>query len=69
VIFGRGQSQGSAPRTGSQDELVDRLLYADELAQRLVLLEALQSGQLRKSEAGDLLRLVERLESVAGGKS
>jgi hypothetical protein len=45
------------------------LLDADEMERRRLLLIALQTGELRKSEAGDLLRLVERLESVSGRSS
>jgi hypothetical protein len=45
------------------------LLDADEMERRRLLLIALQTGELRKSEAADLLRLVERLESVSGRSS
>jgi hypothetical protein len=65
VVFGKDRAKASPVRTGAQDELVDRLLDADELQRRQFLLEALQSGQLKKSEAADLIRLVERLESVS----
>jgi hypothetical protein len=49
-----------------QSALVEMLLDADELERRRLLLVALQTGELKKSEASDLLRLVDRLESVAG---
>jgi hypothetical protein len=65
VVFGRDRAKVDSVRTGAQDELVDRLMNADEVGRRQLLLEALQSGQLKKSEAADLIRLVERLESVA----
>jgi hypothetical protein len=65
VVFGRDRAKGGSVRTGAQDELVDRLMNADEVERRQLLLEALQSGQLKKSEAADLIRLVERLESVS----
>jgi hypothetical protein len=65
VIFGKDRAKVGSVRTGAQDELVDRLMNADEVERRQLLLEALQSGQLRKSEAADLIRLVERLESVS----
>ena len=42
------------------------LLDAGDLDRRRLLLMALQTGELKKSEANDLLRLVERLESVSG---
>jgi hypothetical protein len=65
VVFGRDRAKGGAVRTGAQDELVDRLMNAGEVERRQLLLEALQSGQLKKSESADLIRLVERLESVS----
>jgi hypothetical protein len=46
--------------------LVEMLLDADDLERRRLLLIALQTGELKKSESADLLRLVERLESVSG---
>jgi hypothetical protein len=36
----------------------------DELGRRRILLLALQTGELRKSEAADFLRLLYRLESA-----
>jgi len=45
---------------------MEMLLDADELERRQLLLMALQTGELKKSEAGELLRLVDRLESVSG---
>ncbi len=47
--------------------LVELLLGADEVERKRLLLLALQTGELRKSEAADLLRLVDRLEAVSGG--
>lgn len=46
--------------------LVELLLDADEVERKRLLLLALQTGELRKSEAADLLRLVDRLEAVSG---
>jgi hypothetical protein len=46
--------------------LVEQLLGADEVERKRILLVALQTGELRKSEAADLLRLVDRLEAVSG---
>jgi hypothetical protein len=56
-------------RLAAQSSLVEMLLGADELERRRLLLMALQTGELRKSEAAELLRLVERLESVASSGS
>ena len=65
MVFNRKQSADEQSRNDAQAALVERLLGADELERRRLLLVALQTGELRKSEAGDLLRLVERLESVS----
>jgi hypothetical protein len=66
VVFNRKQSTNEENRSDAQSELVESLLRADELERKRLLLVALQTGQLKRSEAGDLLRLVERLESVSG---
>jgi hypothetical protein len=65
VVFNRKQGADEQSRNDAQSALVERLLHADELERRRLLLAALQTGELKKSEAGDLLRLVERLESVS----
>jgi hypothetical protein len=41
------------------------LLGMDELGRKRLLLLALQTGELRKSEATDFLRLVDRLAPAA----
>lgn len=66
VVFNRRQSKEEGARAEMHSELVEMLLDADELARRQLLLMALQTGELKKSEAADLLRLVDRLESVSG---
>ena len=65
VLFGRKQSKDEETRIEAQDALVEMLLDADELERRRLLLMALQTGELRRSEAAELLRLVDRLESVS----
>jgi hypothetical protein len=65
VVFNRKQSNDDQVRSDRQSALVEMLLDADELERRRLLLIALQTGELKKSEAGELLRLVERLESVS----
>ena len=67
MVFSRKQSSDEQVRSDAQSTLVESLLHADELERRRLLLVALQSGELKKSEAADLLRLVERLESVSRG--
>ena len=62
MVFNRKQPNNDESRSDAQSELVESLLRADELERKRLLLIALQTGQLKKSEAGDLLRLVERLE-------
>ncbi len=68
MVFNRKQPKDEANRDDVQAALVEMLLDASELERRRLLLMALQTGELRRSEAGDLLRLVERLESVSGGR-
>jgi hypothetical protein len=65
VVFNRKQGVDEQSRSEAQSALVERLLHVDEMERRRLLLAALQTGELKKSEAGDLLRLVERLESVS----
>ena len=65
VLFNRKQSKDEGARAEAQDALVEMLLDADELERRRLLLMALQTGELRRSEAAELLRLVDRLESVS----
>ncbi len=48
---------------------MELLLDADEVERKRLLLLALQTGELRKSEAADLLRLVDRLEAVSGANT
>jgi hypothetical protein len=69
VVFNRKPAQNEEARRNMQSSLVEMLLGADELERRQLLLMALQTGELKKSEAGDLLRLVDRLESVSGRRS
>ena len=66
VVLNRKQSKDEGARADVHSALVGMLLEADELERRQLLLMALQTGELKKSEAADLLRLVDRLESVAG---
>lgn len=66
------QFQGSKPtcsedaRRDKQSALVQRLVDADEAERRQILLVAFQTGELRRSEAADLLKLVERLAAFPG---
>ena len=65
-MFNRKGPKDQEIRREVQSGLVEMLLSADELERRRLLLMALQTGELKKSEAAELLRLVERLEQVAG---
>jgi hypothetical protein len=65
MVFSRKQPKAEQSRSDAQSALVEMLLEADELERRQLLLIALQTGELKKSEANDLLRLVDRLESVS----
>ncbi|MFI5258705.1 MAG: hypothetical protein ACHQ01_03725 [Candidatus Limnocylindrales bacterium] len=66
MVFNRKKPNDEEARKEQQSELVEKLLEADEPERRRLLFVALQTGQLKKSEAADLLRLVERLGSVSG---
>ena len=66
MVFNRKSPKSPAERSDVQSALVEMLLDADDLERRRLLLIALQTGELKKSESAELLRLVERLESVSG---
>ena len=66
MVFNRKQPKTEEERQDAQSALVEVLLDADELGRKQLLLVALQTGELKKSEAAELLRLVERLESISG---
>ena len=68
-MFNRKRSKDDDERQLDQAGLVELLLGADETERKRLLLLALQTGELRKSEAADLLRLVDRLEAVASGNA
>jgi hypothetical protein len=66
VVFGRKRSKDKEAdeRQPDQAGLVELLVGAtDETERRRILLTALQTGEVRKSEVADLLKLVERLEA------
>jgi hypothetical protein len=65
-VFNRKQPKSEEERQDAQSALVEVLLDSDELGRKRLLLMALQTGELKKSEAAELLRLVERLESISG---
>ncbi len=68
LVFNRKQPKTEEERSDVQSALVEMLLDADELGRKQLLLMALQTGELKKSEAAELLRLVERLEQISGGR-
>jgi hypothetical protein len=65
-VFNRHHSKEADDQQSDHSELVELLLGADEIERKRLLLLALQTGELRKSEAADLLRLVDRLEALSG---
>jgi hypothetical protein len=69
VLFNRRQAKDSEDRQEDQAGLIELLLGANEVERKRLLLLALQTGELRKSEAADLLRLVDRLESLSADSS
>jgi hypothetical protein len=67
MVFNRKQAIDDDVRRDKQSALVQRLVAADEVERRQILLVALQNGDLKKSEAADLLKLVDRLVAFSGG--
>ena len=65
MVFNRHHSKEGEEHQSDHSELVELLLGADEIERKRLLLLALQTGELRKSEAAELLRLVDRLEAVS----
>jgi hypothetical protein len=65
VVFNRHHSKEAEEHESDHSELVELLLGADEIERKRLLLLALQTGELRKSEAAELLRLVDRLEALS----
>jgi hypothetical protein len=63
VLFSRRQSSESS-RLEVQSDLVELLLGMDEVGRKRMVLLALQTGELRRSEVKDFMRLVSRLESA-----
>jgi hypothetical protein len=66
VVFNRHHPKEVDEHESDHSELVELLLGADEVERKRLLLLALQTGELRKSETAELLRLVDRLEALAG---
>jgi hypothetical protein len=50
-------------------ELIDRLLNVDPAERKMVIFEALQTGEIRGHEVDGVLGLVARLERVAAPQS
>lgn len=61
----REVSNRRQPKVAHED-LIDLLLCSDEPARRLILFTALQTGELKRSEADSVLQMVVRLERAAG---
>ena len=66
MIFNRKQVTDEDVRRDKQAALVQRLVDANEVERRQLLLVALQTGDVKKSEAGELMKLVERLAAFSG---
>ena len=69
MVFNRHHSMEGEEHQSDHSELVELLLGADDIERKRILLLALQTGELRKSEAAELLRLVDRLEALSDGNS
>jgi hypothetical protein len=66
MVFNRKQVPEEDVRRDRQSVLVQKLVEADEVERRKILLIALQTGELKRSEAADLLKLVDRLVAFSG---
>lgn len=69
MVFNRKQATDEAVRRERQSTLVQKLVDAGEEERRRILLVALQTGDLKKSEAADLLKLVDRLAAFSDTSS
>ena len=69
MVFNRKQAADEAVRRERRSTLVQRLVDASEEERRQILLVALQTGELKKSEAADLLKLVDRLAAFSDTSS
>ena len=65
-MFGRKPPKTEDERSEFRSDLVEMLLEVDDVERKRLLLMALQTGELKMSEAPELLRLVERLQQVSG---
>ena len=66
MVFNRKQVRDKDARRDKHSVLVQRLVAADEVERRQILLVALQTGDVKRSEAADLLKLAERLAAFSG---
>jgi hypothetical protein len=64
MLFTDRSSRKERARRDVQSDLIEMVLGVDEVGRKRLLLLALQTGELRRSEAADFLRLVDRLESA-----
>ena len=69
MVFNRKQATDESVRRERHSTLVQRLVDAGEEERRQILLVALQTGELKKSEAADLLKLVDRLAAFSDTSS
>ena len=64
MLFKYRSSRNERARLDVQSDLADMLMGMDEFGRQRLILLALQTGELRESEAKDFLHLVDRLESA-----
>ena len=65
MVFNKKPVRTDEERQEVQSDLVEMMLDADETERKRLLLFALQTGELKMSEANELCRLVERLEQIS----
>lgn len=68
-MFNHKQPQAARSDGVQHAELIDLLLDSDDLTRRQLMLQVLQTGAVKKSEAEELMAQVLRLERVAGPRS
>jgi hypothetical protein len=68
-VFNRKQPQVAPPDDVQHADLIDLLLDADDTRRDMLMLQVLENGQLKRSEADALMAQVLRLERVAGPRT
>lgn len=68
-MFNRKQPRVAPPDDVRHADLIDLFLHADDTMRDALMLQVLENGQLKSSEADALIEQVRRLERVAGPRT